>query len=93
MWLVCKKCKDNREGQFHLAKFYPSGSFIAGDGAGWYVSNDKLKDDLDSFFELHQHDFDKFSFGGCQYELQYSIVNDGSDPIEKIFNLLSKCLR
>lgn len=68
MYLQCKECKKG----VAFSKFYPTGSFIGGDGAGWYtISNTSEK--LDKFFDEHQHEFDKSSFGGYQYELIYEV--------------------
>ncbi len=67
MYLKCKECEETHT----LAKFYPRGGFISGDGAGWWVSNPEARDDLQKFFEKHDHGFDSSSFGGYQYTLEY----------------------
>jgi len=79
LWLVCKKCEKKKKEKhgFHLAKFYPSGGFIAGSGAGWWVRNE----------------FDKNIYGGCQYDIRYEIVGDGSHPIEKVLGAISKSMK
>lgn len=66
MAIVCKECNKG----VCIAKFYPSGGFIAGDGSGWYTNGDK-HEKIDAFFEKHQHDFDDPMWGGWQYEIRY----------------------
>lgn len=73
MFLVCRKCKSKKNGSLWLAKFFPSGGYICGDGAGWFTSH-KKGDALNNFFEEHKHDFDKSLFGGWQYCIRYEVV-------------------
>lgn len=66
MAIVCKDCNVG----VSIAKFYPQGGFIAGEGSGWgqYPLNVEI---VDRFFVDHAHEYDKSSWGGHQYELRY----------------------
>lgn len=91
LYLQCRK-KDC-DGAIMFAKFYPSGGFIAGEGAGWYVPFDDLSERLNKFFEEHQHDFDKNLYGGFQYELAWDVIGDGSTDGEKILEVIIKAIK
>lgn len=71
IYLKCKICGNTHA----FAKFYPSGGFIAGDSAGWYMSHGQ-PERMNEFFEEHQHDVDSKTFGGYQYELEYDVLED-----------------
>lgn len=88
MYLQCKhkEC----DGAIALAKFYPSGSFLGGEGPGWFVPNKDMAEKLNKFFQDHQHEYDKSLFGGWQYELAWQVVGDNTDPAEQVLNAISK---
>ena len=86
MALVCKDCNVG----VAIAKFYPSGGFFAGDGAGWYAPNNRA-DHINEFFERHQHEHDKTSFGGNQYRLGYEIDDDSWSYSKKIYGTCIFC--
>lgn len=66
MAIVCSLCNKG----LSIAKYYPSGGFISGDGPGWgqYPLNVNRMDD---FFKAHMHNFDANGFSGKQYFLGY----------------------
>ena len=59
MYLTCKKCNNG----IAIAKFYPSGGYISGDGAGWgqFIEGEGVEM-IGAFFEEHKHDYDKRAF-------------------------------
>lgn len=71
MAIVCKDCNLG----IAIAKFYPHGGFIAGDGSGWgqYPLN---KEGVNDFFVKHAHAHDQSMWGGNQYDLRYEIDDD-----------------
>lgn len=84
MYLRCKVCGNG----VAIAKFYPAGGFISGEGstAGWYTPSPEngysnkeaavVIDRLNALFEKCHHDLDKSNFGGYQYELEYEVHQD-----------------
>ena len=90
LYLMCKKCENNKNSSILLAKFYPSGGAIAGESAGWFTQYDDLSKRLDNFFEKHKHGFDFNMWGGYQYDIRYEIIGDNTDPKEQIINIISK---
>lgn len=90
MYLVCKHKSCKKAKGLCLAKFYPSGGFIAGEGAGWYPPYEDLSSRLEEFFNEHQHDYDKSNFGGYQYSLSWDVTGDGTSPVETVFEAIKK---
>lgn len=67
MALVCKRCNLG----IAIAKFYPGDE----KNAGWYRQSTS-NDQVNYFFELHNHKLDASSWGGNQYDLRYEIGDD-----------------
>ncbi len=74
MYLVCNVCNDF----FALAKTM---------GDGWYTGNKNLSDNLNSFFDNHDHNHKLED--GCGTK-QFTFVQEVNDPKVKLYDFVNE---